>query len=442
MSRVISLFLVVVLCLSLAVSVSAADTTSPFVNLLDTTTPDDSGSLVVAVPAGRWLTHNFKLPVAGTLYFVDFVVSAPDDIKAFVAVATDDWRSVSWSKIADGMWYGSVAIPGQDAHSIDIQLHSPSGGKCQFHSVNVSYQPYSAFDIKAETSLSGSNAPAVSDDYYLRTANRNISWVESIKRFDMVKVRLRTTGWTLGSFSGFVTGQFPVPVSVNAINSAPGGQVDMLIDLTVDLRNLDKSHMQDLIIQTVGKYQGQFGYTMNLVTAHGYIFTTIPDDTRGAISAIAYQVFQLNKVTGWIHNKLDSLVTFLKDTMQASIASIDVGVWKIKSTVDSILGAMSGAGNPELESESQQIQDGVDQIGGFESGYQSDISAKLPDLVSSVKPTDFLSRPSFGFLALVLNRFFSSNNYLTYYIYFSCFLGLFLYICSRAPGFKSRPHNK
>lgn len=360
----------------LSVSVSAADNPSPLVNLLDTTTPDDSGSLVVAVPPGRWITHNFKLPVGGTIYYVDFVISAPDDIKAFVAVAPDDWHAVSWSKISSGLWYGSVAIPGQDATSIDIQLHSPNTGlKAQFHSVNVSYQPYSAFDIKSETSLSGSDAAASPDDYYMRTANRNLSWSGSVKRFDMLKVRLRTSGWTLGSFTGFVTGQFPVPVTVNAINSAPGGQVDMLIELTVDLRSLDKSHMDDLIIQTVGKYQGQFGYSMYLVSAHGFIFTSVPDSDRGVLTSILNKLFHIDKVLGWMDGKQNTMLAFIRDTMQASIASIDRGIWAIKNSFDQLL-------NPPKDPAIDDQQNRFDKIS---QDLQSDLDALVvppPDLGS------------------------------------------------------------
>lgn len=104
-------------------------------------------------------------------------------------------------------------------------------------------------------------------------------------------------------------------------------------------------------------------------------------------------------------------------------------VW-FQKIANAILGDPSSG--DDLEDGSQQIQDGVADIGKFEEDQQAILDNNFDTIQSAVSITGFAA--SLAFVQKYTNMIFGGLGDVIIIFSMPLFLGLFFYICSRVPG--------
>ena len=251
MKRYISLILVAtVLVFSLAVPSYAAE--SPWFNLLDYCSPNDSGSNLVDISSsGTEISFDYK----GTLGYVDFTVMFYSVFEAGAKLLSGNIsRNLTAIKLDDYTWrfYGSMDLRSTDGFR--IQFLNIGNTKVQFLNFRLTSTVLVTYETKATGYISYGDGDEVpfyynsyedyqsatlygSSDFYYADYAAYISFPDW-KKYDYIDIQLYMLQMDIDSLSATLGG-VSIPVEYSFFSSGSALE-NRLVNVTLDLTQCDR----------------------------------------------------------------------------------------------------------------------------------------------------------------------------------------------------------
>lgn len=148
----------------------------------------------------------------------------------------------------------------------------------------------------------------------------------------------------------------------------------------------------------------------------------------------AYAVIKLTHMTEEEANTPTTAPTEDNSEVLGAIDDLDQDVQQLQDSVDTLIEGdeNSAVASDELGSASQDVSDAMDQVDDFQQSQMDVLDDNMQQIQDSVDFSGFV--PALEFIMEQVNSIFDGIGDVSVVLTFPLYLGLFFYICSRAPG--------
>lgn len=343
MKRSISLFLVAtVLVFSLAVPSYAAE--SPWFNLLDYCSPNDSGSNLVDISSsGTEISFDYK----GTIGYVDFTVMFYSVFEAGAKLLSgNNTRNLTAIKLDDYTWrfYGSMDLRSTDGFR--IQFLNNGNTKVQFLNFRLTSTVLVTYETKATGYISYADGEEVtfyynsyedygsatlhgSSDFYLADYAAYISFPDW-KKYDFIDIQLYMLQMDIDSLSATLGG-VSIPVEYSFFSSGSALE-NRLVNVTLDLTQCDRDSDFDLELIING-----YVPTIDNRVAHFSIISCSAFLEYAGLSESMNFWYRLRTFLGTQFSNLGSNITHLGTVFSSYLSKLGTDISSYISTQTSAL---------------------------------------------------------------------------------------------------------
>ena len=420
MKRILSLALAVVLIVVLAVPVQATEVDSPWLEVLDVASVNNTGRN--SFTFNNTGTINLDVGFKNIVNFIDITFVAYEALPTAVTLRRTASNTIPLTiQNVGGRLYRAYGNVG--AYLLqDIELTFTSSGyssyelmSCKIASIEVNHYPVSYTpDLAwgagdgAETSTGGIIYANTSLEYGMNYSYSLSLTLNDWQKFDFVEMSLITGNASITSVSAKL-GTNVLPVEVSFLQSAENtdtitdyytASMQPSVDATifVDLRSVSRTTGYKPVITISGVYHSGVGMSIDVGTSMGFVEYTNKIGVR----------FWFDKAASFFTD------LFGEDEGQESVDNLDQG--------------------------SASISQGAADIGSFEESQQSTLNSGFSTIQTGISFTSFSA--ALLFVQKYVNMTFEGISQYAIVFTLPLFLGLFFYLCSRIPGvtrWKSRP---
>lgn len=475
MKRFISLAcvaLILVTILSVPVQAAEVSNNGPWVDLLDFSTINDSGSNFLMFTDST--TFTIKTPEDMPCLYVDIILYIASGAvpTSFQVHWLDNRYELNIESIGNGYYriYGSMRYDIYSLVWFTLRTSNPTefcyyqfcsirvtGAQVHFNENAYASGYWGESGHKIEMVID--SASSTSRYQYIDTSSTAINseyWFEvnfpNWKKYDYIDLVVAYRGLNITSISAYFE-NYGVPLTTSFVDSGVDSETYYLVTCRIDISGLSKSSDMLPCIRFTGQLAAQevnylqlmvcsgsidvqrsdlYYYFRNLNLNLGNLFSTLNSTISGNFSSLQT----------WIQNQTSSIQTQfsqLKSSISSHFSNLNTWIDNQTSRLESAIRGDSSAGSEIIEG-AQEIESGVNDIGQFEKDQQAVLDNNFNTIQASVDISSFAN--GFQFVLLCSNMIFEGMGDYTIVFMLPLFLGIFFFICSKVPGatrWKSRP---
>lgn len=297
MKKLLSLICTCCLILALAVPTSAAEAGSPWVEVLDIATANNSGSNTFAFNNSGSVTYPLGLKTIVSHIDATVIVAGEAPTAVYIDRGNGNTAALTVQKIYGSMYriYGGVG--GYVLSDIKLDFESNGYSSCEVLSMKVAstaithYVPSMTFDyvfganvtdFLSKDSFSVTVDPVVEFEYGISTDYCIMPIVSDWKSYDFLEFTVSTYYADITAVSATLAGDI-LPVTVSYLDAEPDGAVtggagttgytypDLYATILVDLRGVNRSVSSNPEIYINGNWNLGSGMEFQFLYVRGYV---------------------------------------------------------------------------------------------------------------------------------------------------------------------------